>query len=228
MNTTVGEQILLLSLDDTTGQARQQPQAEYVTAAAALLELERAGRIRAEGDRLTVVDATPLDDPALDPVLARLAAGDTGGTRDGQRDEIQKWIFALRREAFTAARQALLDKGVLREEQRRVLGLFRTSRYPEADGSVEAELRRVLAEVLVEGREPDARTAGLVVLLHHGGLRRPAFPEADPAAVERRMAEIAEGNAATPTVRRLTDSVLVALASFTTGTAVGLALHNPS
>ena len=219
--TTLGEQILLLALDDTTGTAKQQPQAEYMISAAALLELALAGRVRLGEGQVVVQDATPLGSAALDAPLARVAGQD-------KHEDAQKWIFVLRKEAYTAARQGLLDKGLIREEQRRVLGLFRTSRFPEADGSVEAALRRTLEEVVLEGREPDERTAALVVLLHHGGLHASAFPDADQASVKRRTAQIAESHWAEPALRQLADSVLVALASFTTSTAVGIALSNPS
>ncbi|MFF4505510.1 GPP34 family phosphoprotein [Streptomyces sp. NPDC001401] len=222
--TTLGEQILLLALDDTTGKAEQQPQAEYMISAAALLELALAGRIRIGDGKVVLQDATPLGAAALDAPLARIAGQD----QQDDKGDAQKWVFGLRKEAYEAARQGLLDKGLIREEQRRVLGLFRTSRFPEADGSVEAALRRTLDQVVLAGRDPDERTAALLVLLHHGGLHASAFPDADQAAVKRRTAQIAESHWAGPAMQQLADSVLVALASFTTSTAVGIAFSNPS
>ncbi len=88
-----------------------------------------------------MVDPAPVGEPALDP------------------------------DAVNAARERLLERGLVREEKKRVWGVFPTRRYPEADGSVERELRDTLASVVHEGAEPDERTAALLGLLHGAGLQ---------------------------------------------------------
>jgi hypothetical protein len=219
METTLGEQILLLSLDDTTGAPQLQVQSEYMISAACLLELAIAGRIRLEDDRLVVQDGTPLGIPALDEALTQLSAQD-------KHDNAQTWIYELRKGAAARARQGLLDKGIIREERTRVLGLFPRTRYPEADSSAEDALRQQLTAVVLEGQAPETRIAALVVLLHAGGLHRLAFPDADQQAVKDRMAKLMAGHWAEPVMKQLVDSVLVALTTFTTMTAVNLAINS--
>ncbi|MFC7981292.1 GPP34 family phosphoprotein [Streptomyces sp. NPDC057336] len=213
METTLGEQIMLLSLDDTTGAPQLQSQSEFMISSASVLELALADRVRVEGDRLVVSDPTPTGVPALDEALARIAGAD-------EPKDVQAWIFELRAEAVAGARRGLLDKGVIREERTRRWGIFPTSRYPEADGSAEALVRRGLAAVVLEGEEPDARTAALVVLLHAGGLRSLVFADADGPAADARMAELAEGHWAEPVMKQLIDSVYVALSTGTASTTV--------
>ncbi|MET9990815.1 GPP34 family phosphoprotein [Streptomyces mutabilis] len=213
METTLGEQIMLLSLDDTTGAPQLQSQSEYMISSASVLELALADRVRMEGDRLVVTDPTPPGVQALDEALARIAAAD-------EPKDVQAWIFELREEAVAGARQGLLDKGVIREERTRRWGIFPTSRYPEADGSAEAQVRRKLTAAVLEGEEPDARTAALVVLLHTGGLRDLVFADADRTAVDERMAELTEGHWAEPAMKQLIDSVHVALSAYSASTTV--------
>ncbi|MGY0018379.1 GOLPH3/VPS74 family protein [Streptomyces sp. cg35] len=219
MNITLGEQVLLLCLDDS-GTVRQQPTAEYMIAAGALLELAMADRVHLDGARLVTTDTTAVGSASLDPVLARLAepAKKTG--------DAQEWIFALHKEAFAAARQDLLGKGLVREERGRTLGIIKTTRYPETDGRARAEVRHALDETVVQGAEPDERTAALITLIHHGDLHGIAFPDADSAAVKRRCAEVAEAHWARPALRALVDAVAASVAYFMSLVAVNAAVNS--
>ncbi|MGW0825071.1 GOLPH3/VPS74 family protein [Streptomyces sp. NPDC002845] len=181
--TTLGEQILLLSLDDATGVARLRAQTEYAIAVAALLE------------------------EAL-----------SEGT--GLPDDAERWIFKHRTEEYETARRGLLAKGLIREERRRVLRLFPATRYPERDGTTESALRDALTETVLHGRPPAPRLAALITLLHHGNLHTLAFPDADRATVKQRMSDIAETHWADPTLRRMADSVMAAVAALAVTTVV--------
>ncbi|MFD5747675.1 GPP34 family phosphoprotein [Streptomyces sp. NPDC127033] len=83
--------------------------------------------------------------------------------------------------------KGLLDKGLVREEKKKALGLFPVRRYPEADGSVEAAVRWQLDAVVLHGEIPDERTASLAALLHGAKLHRLVFPDAGMGTVETSM-----------------------------------------
>ncbi|WNZ10108.1 GPP34 family phosphoprotein [Streptomyces sp. 11x1] len=199
--TTLGEEILLLSLDDTTGEARLPLRTPYAIAAASLLERTLSG----------------AGDPAVEGAEG---AGRQGGV--GLPDDVGKWIHEHSTAEYEAALRGVLDKGLIREEKRRVLLVFRTTRYPEADGTVESALRGRLAEVVLEGAEPDPRTAALISLLHHGDLHTLAFPDADTedSPVRRRMADIAERHWADPALRRMAETAAATAAALTAATMV--------
>jgi hypothetical protein len=186
--TTLGEEVLLLSLDDTTGETQLPLRTTYAIAAATLLERALSG------------DATEAALP----------------------DDAEKWISQHRNEEYETALQGLVAKGLIRKEKRRLLLVFRTTRYPESDGSVESALRRRLAEVVLEGADPDPRTAALVTLLHHGELQALAFPEADTdgSPAKQRMAEIAEHHWADPALRRMAETAAATAAALTAATMV--------
>ncbi|WP_338897129.1 GPP34 family phosphoprotein [Streptomyces sp. TG1A-60] len=183
---TLGEEILLLSLDDTTGEARLPLRTPHAIAAAALLERSLSGE---------------TDDAVLP-------------------DDAAKWIYGNSTKEYEKALRGVLDKGLIRKEQRRVLLVFRTTRYPEADATVESALRGRLAEVVLTGAEPDPRTAALISLLHHGDLHTLAFPDADSdeSPVKRRMTEIAERHWADPALRRMAETAAAAAAALTAAT----------
>ena len=184
--TTLGEQLLLLSLDDESGTAKESAKVGLAISAASLLELALAGRIDVADDKVTVLDATPVGEPALDTALAAIGGkDDPAGTKD--------WINQLKTDAVGRANAGLIEKGLVREEKKKVLGLFPVRRYPEADGSVEAAVRQRLDAAVLHGATPDARTASLVALLHGAKLHRLAFPDADARRVAAAMESLSPG-----------------------------------
>ncbi|MDX3638827.1 GOLPH3/VPS74 family protein [Streptomyces sp. MB09-02B] len=207
--TTLGEEILLLSLDDTTGEARLPLRTPYAIAAAALLERVLSGA--AEGAN-GVGGANGVD-----------GSDGVGGSGEvTEPDDVGKWIHEHSTEEYETALRGVLDKGLIRKEKRRVLLVFRTTRYPEADGTVESALRGRLAEVVLKGAEPDPRTAALISLLHHGDLHTLAFPDADSddSPARRRMTEIAERHWADPTLRRMAETAAATAAAITAAAMV--------
>ncbi|MEN3585714.1 GPP34 family phosphoprotein [Streptomyces sp. ZYX-F-203] len=214
--TTLGEQLLLLSLDDESGTAKESAKVALAISAASLVELALADRIDVTDDKVTVVDPSPLGEPALDTALAAIV--DKADPR-----KIKDWIDQLKTEAVNRANTGLIEKGLVREERKKVLGLFPVRRYPEADGSVEAAVRLRLDEVVLRGAAPDVRTASLVALLHGAKLHRLAFPDADTRRAAAVMESISHGQWAATAVRNVVkaaDDALATIIAVTVTTAV--------
>lgn len=216
MRVTLGEEIMLLSLDDESGTSKDRSSTGWGVAGGILLDLALAGRVAVADGRLTVVDRSPTGVPLLDGRLERIA--DWAGS--GSRKKASDWLAKDQAKAVGSAVESLCERGLVTEERVRLLGLFPVRRYPEADGSVERELRERLVSVVVDGAEPDDRTSGLIALLHAARLYRQAFPELPRKRVEPRMAEIAEGNWAGDSVRGAIRDVQAAVAVVTTITVV--------
>ncbi|MFF8832470.1 GPP34 family phosphoprotein [Streptomyces sp. NPDC015131] len=219
MNVTLAEEITLLSLDDESGAAKDRASAGWAVAGGILLELAVAGRVSVTDGRLAVAGTEPTGDPLLD---GRLAALEEWTRRKSPR-KVTDWLTKDQSKAVGATVERLCERGLVAEERGRVLGLFPVRRYPEADGSVERELRDRLASVVLKGTEPDARTGGLVALLHAAKLHRLAFPDVPRKQVEPRMAEIAEGQWAGQGVRdaiRNMQAAMVAVTVVTTTTVI--------
>ncbi|MFI0814724.1 GPP34 family phosphoprotein [Streptomyces sp. NPDC021098] len=214
--TTLGEQLLLLSLDDASGTAKEPAKVALAISAASLVELALAGRIDVADGKVTAVDATPLGEPALDTALAAIAGKDKPG-------KAEDWINRLKTDAVARANTALIEKGLVREEKKKVLGLFPVRRYPEADGSVEAAVRERLGAVVLQGATPDVRTASLVALLHGAKLHRLAFPDDDARRVAAAMESVSQGQWSATAVRHVVkaaEDALTAIIAVTVTTTV--------
>lgn len=214
VETTLGEQLLLLSLDDASGSEQESAKTAAAISAASLVELALAGRIDVTGDdEVTVLDRTPLGVPALDAALADITARE-------KPLAARHWIDRLKKEAVAGASEGLLRKGLVRRERKKILGLFPVVRYPEADGSAEAAVRQRLDAVVLRGEEPDERTAGLVALLHGAKLHRQAFPGADARRVGKAVESIAHGHWSAAAVRHVVKAAEDALMAIVMVTVV--------
>jgi hypothetical protein len=215
---TLSEEVMLLSLDDDSGAARERGNVGWAAGGGVLVELVLRGRADIRENKVVVQDPTPTGVPYLDDELARVVG-------HGRPWKVQDCLRAVAKHAADGATQALVDRGLLREEKKKVLGLFPTRRYPEVDGAGEEEVRRRLDRVVLRGEDPDERSAALVALLHGARLRGLAFPQREGRRqVEARMAQIADGQWVQPAVRRAIDQAQAAMTAVMVATTTSAAI----
>ncbi|MFJ5833513.1 GPP34 family phosphoprotein [Streptomyces sp. NPDC093089] len=217
MAVTLAEEIMLLSLDDASGAAKERQSAAWAVAGGILLDLVLAGRVAVDGGRVRVTDPNPTGVPLLDERL-RLVTAWAAGRK--QAPKVTQWLTKDHTKAVRATVDSLRGRGLVHAEQRKVLGLFPITRYPEADGSAERELRDRLRAVVLGGAEPDARTAGLLALVHGAKLHRLAFPDVPRKQVAPRLERITEGHWVTEDVRKAIRDMQAAMAAVTVATMV--------
>ncbi|SCG65737.1 GOLPH3/VPS74 family protein [Micromonospora coxensis] len=183
----LAEELLLLAYDDETGRATMpRISLDLGMAAAVLVELALAGRIAYADGSLVATDPTPLGEPILDGVLARIAA-DTPHSPSS-------WVQRLRHGLRDRILADLVSRGVVRDVEETELDFIVVHRYPAADPSVEEDTRLRLGAALADGHLPDERTAALATLV--AVLRmEPALGLTGNDAVDarRRLEEIAGG-----------------------------------
>ncbi|MFF2774063.1 GPP34 family phosphoprotein [Streptomyces sp. NPDC058052] len=217
MTITLAEEITLLSLDDESGAAKERQAASWAVAGGILLDLAIAGRVSVTGGRLAVTDESPTGEPLLDERLALIAAW---AGKKGKAPKVTEWLTKDQTKAPAATVARLCERGLVVEEKHKVLGLFPVRRYPEADGSVERELRERLRAVVLDGAAPDERTAGLVALVHGAKLHRLAFPGVPRKEVSARMEKLADGQWAAADVRKAIRDMQAAMAAVSVATIV--------
>lgn len=200
------EEVLLLLLHDSGGRFARVPDAalRHAIAGAVLMDLAFAKRIDTDTRRLMLLDATPTGDPLLDPSLATLAAGDAG-----QRDT-GFWLRRLTEHAIDireAALARLVERGILERVDDRLLWVFRTRRYPVADGQAEREVKLRIFDVLFDDKLPDPRDVGLICLVDACGLFHALLSAEELAAVRARFEQVRRmdliGQTVTAAVREL-------------------------
>lgn len=222
----VAEDLLLLFYDDESGKALfDGTKVGYALAGAVLVELSMRGKVGVAGEgepvrqgRIVVHDPGPTDDDVLDTALERL--------RDKQGGKPKNLLGGLRKGLRERLLERLAERGLLRRDERKVLGLFPSTRWPGADTAHKARVLEQLRAVLLAGAEPDQRTAALVSLLFAVDGVAKVVPSDDKRATKRRAKEISEsawaGEAVRKAVQEVNAAVVTAVAvAAATGAAGG-------
>jgi hypothetical protein len=160
MSPTLLEEIILLTLDDNDGTFV--PLAEYsleiALGAAVLMDLALQDRIDTDLTRLMVTDDTPTGDDLLDTVLAEIKSST-------ESQYIAQWLERLSRDWESLRESALdrlVDRGILRKDQKRFLWVFGSRRYPVIDNKQQREAKLRIMAILLGDEVPDPRDIALV------------------------------------------------------------------
>ncbi len=162
------EEILLLALRNREG-TPQGSFTDYALTGAVLAELQlegRLGHMQSAPDEVGVMDRTPLGDDLLDEALQEVV-------RSKKHRTWSAWVRRLSRlpQLRQRAAQRLLEEGVLREDERKILGLFKRKVYPELNPEPEQRLLSDLEAILFEEVEVvSPERATLIALSHASGL----------------------------------------------------------
>jgi hypothetical protein len=159
------EDLLVLLLDNASAQpGLDRSRRDRVLAAAALLDLAHACRIRPAVDnepvpagRLVALIGPELDDPVLGPALQLVLRRPMSPAAA---------IAKLRRETPPAVFSELERSGQVRQIRLQNKGFKRASAWPLTDRSRAAELRAALTAALFDQHRPDPSTATIISLLH--------------------------------------------------------------
>lgn len=221
MTRPIAAELLLLALDEKSGRSLVDSTtlgAGLIGAAVVDLVLDdalelvqgddgpvKAGRLNRTGRN------APRDEP-MSLILDRVH----GKKPKSAVSELYAWSW---QDHAGKLKQQLLEgmaaEGLLSREDHKVMGLFPTTRWKEADGRDEAEIRSRLRAVVVDGQEPDERTGALVSLVSALDLAPKLFPDADKRLVKKRAEEVREqqwgGQAVHQAVQELTTAMMVAV-----------------
>ena len=208
---SIPEELLLLALRDEKGTIVPGVQYGFAIGGAILAELLMARRIRIDDSKkrslVDAVDESPLGDPLLDDALAKIVSA-------RRRGSMQTWVnrFANTADLKHTVARGLCDRGILREEEGRVLFIFSRTLYPESDPGPEQELLDRLKEaVFGDSAEVDARTSVLVALAHHSGLLAVPFPRKELKARKKRIEQLAAGDLTAKATRQAIEAMQAAI-----------------
>lgn len=170
---SIAEDLLLLALDDEKGTIGWQHSASFPLglAGAQIAELAASEHVFFQDKQLLVRDGAPTSDPLLDEALAMVAGS-------AKPHDAKHWVEALARPSHHLQgrlEEQLVEKGVLRKEEHRLLWVIPSSRFPAVDTAEEQAARDRLRAVVIAGAEPDQHTLVLLDLLKACGLERNVF-----------------------------------------------------
>lgn len=161
------EDLMLLMTDDRSGAIAGEGTLYYTLGGAVLVELSLGGHVTVDpnptgltGRKVHAASGARPEDPLLRDAREKVARRARG-------------VQGVLAEIGTGLRETVLDRlaerGTLRRESRKWLGVFPTTSTRIADTAHKKALVEKVRAVLVDEAEPDARTAALVGLLSASG-----------------------------------------------------------
>jgi len=183
----ITEELFLLTHDDETGKADNLVAGAVAFAGALLLDLAEQGLVQADGKKLVPVGSTATH-PLLAEAAAELAASKK--PRDARHwvDRLPRVLKPFEDKIGTS----LVERGVLRREDGKALGLFKYTKWPERDPEPERRLRAGLADVLGRGAQPTPRQELLIPLLATMGYVPKLVAKDERKAAKARAKEITD------------------------------------
>jgi len=210
---TFVEEIVLLALDDQKGKFVDLPPLalEQALAGAVLLELAFQNRIDTDPAHLMLVSDQVTGDKILDPILKGIA-------RAQDKQNAKYWVGVISADGEKireAALARLVEKGVLKREEKKILWVIPGRRYPMIQNKEEEEVRKRIRSVVVDGAIPSPRDVVLISLGSACQLLRTVLTDADLLKYSPRIAEVAKmdliGQAVSKSVAEVQEAVMRAV-----------------
>lgn len=195
MNKTIflHEEVLLLAFQDQKGTIDYRVDSFLnVIAGAILAELLLAERICLEDERkklVSVINMAPVGDSVIDEALRLM-------NEPKRRKNLQGWISKLAgmRNLKERVAKGLCKKGILKEEEKKILLIFTTNIYPELDPIPERKLlKRLEKAIFTNQKDVDIRTSVLVSLTFQSNLLSIPFSNKELRRNKERIEKIING-----------------------------------
>ncbi|CAM8633935.1 Golgi phosphoprotein 3-like [Candidatus Methylacidiphilaceae bacterium] len=210
---TFPEEIVLLALDDKTGKFVDLPplSMDQALAGAALLELAFQNRIDTDLTHLSLVNPKPTGEEMLDPLLEKIVTAK-------DKKDAKYWVGVFSADGETIREKVLrrlVQRGVLKQEEKKILWVIPGRRYPMVNDQEEREVRKRIRSVVVDGEVPGPRDVVLVSLASACQLLRSVFTDADLLKYSARIAEVSKmdliGRAVSKSVAEVQEAVMRAV-----------------
>ncbi|SFS62707.1 GOLPH3/VPS74 family protein [Marininema halotolerans] len=186
---TIAEELLLLCLDEETGETRSvcERPLPYGLAGAVLLELVVQKRLELRGKKVVVIDDQPIGDEVLDHVLQETIT-------DSGTLEASHWIRKLGdSEIKKRLMNRLAQRKILQRKKERKWGLFSRITWSIKEHHQVKRLQEKIRLLPKDAKVPDERTLVLASVALKCNLVRVLFPEEEQPQARRRLRELSRG-----------------------------------
>ena len=212
---TILEEFVLLALDDQAGDFWPLARSAFDcgTACAVIMDLMRLRRVDCDLHHLFVVSVEPTGDDILDPILRALALEPVQQATRAILDELR--FLSGEGEAFRErALQRLVERGILKREDRKILWVFGTRHYPVNQDKPIREVKLRILNVILGDDIPEAHDIMLVALAEACGLFHHILSAHEVEQAAPRIAQVARmdllGHAVAETIAEVEASIAMA------------------
>jgi len=190
MNLDLLEEYLLIALDDSKGQfVIDSTHLHYGFAGAVLLELALREKVSISGEYVRVNDSSAVTEVALNKALEYIE-------EKAKSTRVKDVINGLAKQANDLKQdvlQRLINKGILKKEEHKILWLIPNNKYPASDMTPENKVRERIKAVMLYGAKSEPRDIMLLSLIDVSDLTREAFRDKeDYKKVKEKIKEVTQ------------------------------------
>jgi golgi phosphoprotein 3 len=204
---TLTEELFLLSLrdkKDTVGLPYSAAM-PYALAGAMLVELALAGKVQLDKEKKVLPVGAPqwFQSPRLDDLLGMIHASE-------KPKKISHWINIVVGKNKKLEKELLAEliaRGILKEEQKRILWVIPYTEYSQQDASVKYLRKQRLRDIVLGGQIADQQSIALLSLLKAIELLDNIFTQDEIKAAGPRVKEIIKDEAVGQSVIEILDTI---------------------
>ncbi|MFC1493382.1 GPP34 family phosphoprotein, partial [candidate division KSB1 bacterium] len=138
---------------------------------------------------VTVRNPKPFGDPVLDECLDMVV-------REEKLRDLRHWVFKFSsvKDLKNRVAQSLSNKGILKEDEDKVLLIFTRKIYPETNPLPEKEIiKRLENAIFTDSQEIDPRTVILISIANQTGILRVVIDKTELKNRKKRIEQITNG-----------------------------------
>ncbi|MCK4338590.1 MAG: GPP34 family phosphoprotein [Candidatus Cloacimonetes bacterium] len=209
------EEFLLLALDDEKGYIINMPlmSLEYGLTGAILMDLALMNKIDTDLKNLILVDDSPTGDEIFDNAIDMIRKYPDSKDAKYWVREIGKQFENLKDSLI----ERLVEKGILKKVEKKILWVFSKRRYPIIDNKEEKEVKTRIRKTILNNDIPDPRDIVLISLIKTCNMIDEIFTSEEKKVVKERIDQIAKmdliGQAVSNAVNEIQRMVTSAVAS---------------
>jgi hypothetical protein len=187
------EEVMLLALKDKEGIIASGTHFSMAMGGAFLAELLLSNRITVETQKkkkfAQITDTTPFGETLLDECLGKIVNAK-------RRQQLQTWVqrFSGLKNLKNRTAQQLIQRGILRADEDKVLLIFTRKIYPEVNPIPEKELlKRLHNAIFTDAEDIDPRTVVLLSIANSAELLKLIFDKKELKQRKKRIEQVING-----------------------------------
>ncbi len=210
---TLAEDIILLLLDDDSGKLASIDlmTLNYAMAGAVLMDLALRNKIDTDLESLIVADSTPTGLQMLDTYLDKISS-------ENKENNTRYWLTELSNygeDIVDSALNMLVEKKILKTEEKKILWVIGTRVYPMVDDKEEKEVKRRIVDLLMSDEIPTPQDVVLVSLIDTCSLLSTILSDKEVQRLSPRIEQIRKldliGQEVTKVLERLRSDIAEAM-----------------
>lgn len=188
---TLPEQLLLISLHDEKGiiLSTASISIRYGLAGAVIMELALREKLEIRDKKLFLINDSYTGDNVLDEAMSQIKIVDKAKNAGYW---INKLSSKIKIQELLLIR--LVEKGILKLEEHKVLWIFDSPHYPMQDSGEESEIREKIRRIVLQKDIADTRIAVLIGLVNACRLTNEIFSKDERKEAKTRIKEIIEND----------------------------------